>query len=89
MQECEDYKYSLKNLASNSMEDTIEYHKFNYFLAQVYAAKNDMNTTKKLLEENISYYDSLEDTYKESETFSTDYAKNKKMLVTLNTPSLQ
>ncbi|HIB38068.1 hypothetical protein [Mesonia sp.] len=89
MQECEDYKYSLKNLASNSMEDKIEYHKFNYFLAQVYAAKNDVNTTKKLLEENISYYDSLEDTYKESETFSTDYAKNKKMLVTLNTPTLQ
>ncbi|GGZ44346.1 hypothetical protein [Mesonia mobilis] len=89
MQECESYKSSLRGQASESMKDKIEYYKFNYFLAQVYAAKNDMNTTKKLLEENISYYDSLEDTYKESETFSTDYAKNKKMLVTLNTPSLQ
>mgnify|MGYP000020495845 FL=1 len=89
MQECESYKSSLRGQASESMKDKIEYYKFNYFLAQVYAAKNDMNTTKKLPEENISYYDSLEDTYKESETFSTDYAKNKKMLVTLNTPSLQ
>ena len=89
MRECEDYKNTLQVQASQSMENKIEYYKFNYFLAQVYAAKNDVNTTKKLLEENISYYDSLDDDYKESEIFSTDYAKNKKMLVTLSTPSLQ
>ncbi|SHI86988.1 hypothetical protein SAMN04488096_105176 [Mesonia phycicola] len=83
MKLCENYKSALKK-TDNTMENKIEYHKYNYFLAQVYAAKNDLEKTKQLLEENLTYYNSLDTDYKESETFSTDYTKNKMMLISLN-----
>jgi len=87
--ECNDYKVKLNRLTEESTQKKIDYHKYNYFLAKVYEAKSDVQESKKLLEENLSYYNSLEKPYnKKSEPFLNDYMRNKKMLVSLNTPAL-
>lgn len=79
LNECNDLKLSMKGLI-DGMEDQLKYYRYNYFLAQVYETKNDINNSKKLIEENLAYFNNLEDPYsKETEPFATDYVKNMEM----------
>ena len=79
LQKCNDIKLSMKRL-SQKVEDQLKYYRYNYFLAQVYEAKNDVTNSKKLIEENLAYYNNLEEPYSKSiEPFATDYTKNEEM----------
>ncbi len=79
LKECNDLKLSMKRL-SEKMEDQLKYYRYNYFLAQVYEAKNDVTNSRKLIEENLAYYNNLEEPYsKNVEPFAADYTKNEEM----------